>query len=785
MRLRYYPIGIGALVLSGLTALFVVRATPDPATNESEELPDRFVEMLIETPSEAPAANPDAGEGARAKREEGKVGKKDARLQRARGNRVEPQGKALDRQISENAGVLGSLRDAGDLDGMFGSSGLDSNLSGGMGGLIGAKGVQTGAGGIGYRGTGLGGGGTAQGLGGLGTKGYGSGRSGYGVGGGSFGAKGANGSLQGPFQHTPPASTGPLAKEWTDVGHNPVELVEKDYLSTFSIDVDTASYTQARRQLQGQVLPPPSSVRTEEFVNYLRYDYPEPDRDQPFSITMDGAEHPWLPGHHIVRVGIKGAEDQDRSRQPVHLTFLVDVSGSMRSADKLPLAKRALVHLVDNLEEGDTVAIATYAGGSRVVLSPTDAAHKGTIEAAIRGLQNGGGTAMHSGMQLAYDMALKTAVPGEENRVIVLSDGDANIGATSHEQILGTIEGYAKKGITLSTVGFGTGNYRDTLMEQLADKGDGNYSYVDDFDEAKRIFGEDMGATLRTIARDVKIQVEFDSRSVMAYKLIGYENRAIADKDFRNDAVDAGEVGAGHRVTALYDLVLRDQPSDRLATVRVRHKDPGPDSPAREQAIDLPSRAVDRVFDASGRDLRRGFAMSAFAEKLRGAKQLEEVDWDAIAYVAETASRPNDDRDQEMVALIRTAQRLDGEEAELHAEVASAPPSSTSTGDPIILGALDRSLIDEVIRRHGNQIAYCYQRELTKYPSLAGRITTKFVIAKDGSVSSSQIKTSTMGNETVESCVNGRFMRMQFPRPVGGGIVIVSYPFAFSPSRQG
>ena len=721
-------------------------------------------------------ANPDAGEGARAKREEGRVGAV---------NKLEVKRKEMDRQIAENTGVLSSLRESGDLDGMFGSSGLDANLSGGVGGLIGGKGAKIGSGGLGVRGSGLGGGGTAEGLGGLGAKGYGgnyamgSGKSGYGSGGGNFGAIAGSGTmvLGSNPRHRPQA--GPLAQDYTHVGHNPVELASKDWLSTFSIDVDTASYTQARRQIQAHTRPVAASVRTEEFVNYFRYNYPEPDPGQPFSVTMDGADNPWQGGHHLLRVGIRGATDE-RSREPVHLTFLVDVSGSMRSADKLPLAKRALVHLVEHLEEGDTVAIATYAGGPGIALHPTDAANQNEIVYAINHLANGGGTAMASGMQAAYDMAYKTRVLGEENRVIVLSDGDANIGPASHEGILKAVSGYANKGITLSTVGFGRGNYRDTLMEQLADKGDGNYSYIDSMDEAKRVFGEDLGATLRTIARDVKIQVEFNRDNVLAYKLIGYENREIADKDFRNDAVDAGEVGAGHTVTALYDIILRDHVAGNLATVRVRHKEPGPDRPAKEQAVKIPVRGVQRGFDAASRDLRRAFGAASFAEKLRDAKQMEEVSWTQIADLVQNAKRTSDDRDAELLGLVQNMVQM-GKAVDMEEAWSVGVDSNAAPGDPTILGALDRLFVDEIIARHANQIRYCYQRELTKIPNMGGDLVVKFVVNKDGSVSQADLKRNTMGNQAVESCVLSRFMRMQFPQPAGGGIAIVSYPLRFSP----
>ncbi len=629
-----------------------------------------------------------------------------------------------------------------------------------------AESNRVGAGGLGLRGSGFGGGGTAEGLGGLGTKGIGSGASGYGSGSGSFGSRGAGGigvarggtaevglgprGFSGTMVHT-----GKLSQDWTDYGHNQLENPASDWLSTFSIDVDTGAYTQARRMILAGTLPPPESVRTEEFINYQKYRYPQPERGLPFSITMEATANPWN-NHHILRVGIQGARPIGE-RDPVHLTFLIDTSGSMQSADKMPLAKNSLSYLVEQLGPGDTVAIVTYAGGTRVVLRPTDAQDSEQILDAIQSISGGGGTAMESGMKLAYDMALEALVPGEENRVIVLSDGDANIGASSHDSILHTLESYAKRGITLSTVGFGTGNYRDTLMEQLADKGDGNYVYIDTFDEARRVFGEDMVATLQTIARDVKIQVEFDSTNVMAYRLIGYENRDIADRDFRNDKVDAGEVGAGHTVTALYDLVLRDNLVGDLATVRVRHKKPGPDSPATEQAVGLPGSAVGQAFWSSTKDMRLAWGTASFAEKLRDAPEMQEINWSEIAKVVRSAARNSSERDDGLLALIKA---VDGRIA--------AP-----------IEPVAQELVDQVIRRHMNQVRYCYQRELIKMPEIAGRVEIEFVIAPDGSVHAAKTAKTTLDNTAVEACVVSRFMRMQFPP--SGLSSTVSYPFTFKP----
>ena len=349
-------------------------------------------------------------------------------------------------------------------------------------------------------------------------------------------------------------------------------------------------------------------------------------------------------------------------RKPVHLTFLVDVSGSMSSPDKLGLAKRALHELVDNLGVEDTVALATYAGTERVVLEPTYTTQKDTIHSAIEGLQNGGGTSMGSGMELAYKMASEMYLHGAENRVIVLSDGDANIGRTSHDEILSTIEHYAEEGITLTTVGLGMGNYKDTMMEQLANKGDGNYFYIDSFKEAQKVFGQDLSGTIQTIAKDVKIQVEFDEDAVHAYRLIGYENRDIADKDFRNDQVDAGEVGSGHQVTAVYDVVLKDDASakDTIATVRLRAKKPGPDRPAKEYTWAVPVGEIHGTFSDASRDSRSAWAVATFAEKLRGSPHAAEISYTDIYRYAAGATDGTDDH-RELLQLIDRAAQLSGE----------------------------------------------------------------------------------------------------------------------------
>jgi|GEM_PF-666601 len=445
---------------------------------------------------------------------------------------------------------------------------------------------------------------------------------------------------------------------YTNYGVNDMTSTAQDRFSTFSIDVDTGSYTIARRKLNEGMLPPSAAVRVEEFINYFPYEYEAPNGPAPFAVHMEATPNPFQDGHHVLRVGVQAQEVDLSERKPVHLTFLVDVSGSMSSPDKLGLAQRSLRFLVDQLQEGDTVALATYAGRVSAVLEPTDIANRGAVHSAIMGLSSSGSTAMNSGIQLAYRMAQAAYVPNSENRVIVLSDGDANVGPSNHSDILNTIREYANNGITLSTIGFGMGNYQDTMMEQLANQGDGNYSYIDSYDEAKRVFGENLAGTLNVVARDVKLQVEFNPTAVSSYRLIGYENRDIADRDFRNDSVDAGEIGAGHTVTALYDLVLTGNDADELATVRVRNKAPGPDSPAVEWLTTMPTSEMVSSFTQATPSMRIAFSAATFAELLRGSPYAAEVSWEDLISLTSQAQRDGIAADDELLSLQQRAASL-------------------------------------------------------------------------------------------------------------------------------
>jgi Ca-activated chloride channel family protein len=442
-----------------------------------------------------------------------------------------------------------------------------------------------------------------------------------------------------------------IAEHAVDVEHfgpNPIVRTGTDPLSTFAMDVDTASYTYARRTLRDGHLPLPDEVRIEEFVNYFAYDY-SPPTSGPFGMEAEVAASPFTPGKHLVRIGLQGR--QVRDRQPVHLTFLVDTSGSMQGDDRIGLVKRSFELLTTALRDGDTVAIAAYAGSAGVVLPPTPATETDRILAAVERLQSGGSTAMGAGLQLAYDLAERQLRPGSENRVIIASDGDANVGEARGESLAQLIRAQADRGITLTTLGFGTGNYRDATMERLADKGDGNYYYIDSELEARRVVVDRLTSTVTTIARDAKIQVDWDPAAVRDWHLLGYENRALADRDFRNDAVDAGEVGSGHQVTALYEVTLAPH-AHALGTVRVRSEAPGAQAPASEQAFPIESAA--RPFAASTKDYRRAAVAAGFAMRLRG----EDVSWEWLTATAATSANPDSAEDAELQDLLRTARAL-------------------------------------------------------------------------------------------------------------------------------
>ncbi|MCK5480979.1 MAG: VWA domain-containing protein, partial [Gammaproteobacteria bacterium] len=390
----------------------------------------------------------------------------------------------------------------------------------------------------------------------------------------------------------------PLNREnYAHFSDNPLQRVAEDPFSTFSIDVDTGAYSNMRRMLNAGNRPVKDALRTEELINYFSYDYPRPgNKARPFSIATEVGPSPWNPDTHLLHIGIQGY-DVPRAQLPAsNLVFLVDVSGSMQSPDKLGLLKSALRLLVRELKADDRVSMVVYAGASGVVLEPTAGDQKATITAALDGLTAGGSTNGGAGIRMAYALAQQAFIKDGINRIILATDGDFNVGTVDFEMLKQLVEDRREHGIGLTTLGFGSGNYNDHLMEQLADIGNGNYAYIDTLSEARKALVDEMSSTFMTIAKDVKIQVEFNPATVAEYRLIGYENRALAREDFSNDKVDAGEIGAGHSVTAIYEIALtgsagqrldgsRYQPEQRvtastreLALVRVRYKAPDSDT---------------------------------------------------------------------------------------------------------------------------------------------------------------------------------------------------------------
>ena len=421
-------------------------------------------------------------------------------------------------------------------------------------------------------------------------------------------------------------------------------------LSTFAIDVDAASYSNVRRFLTQGQRPPADAVRVEELINYFPYDYPSPSGADPFSVTTAQMPAPWAGDHRLVMVGLQGRRIDARELPPSNLVFLLDVSGSMASPDKLPLVQRAFRLLVEQLRPEDRVAIVVYAGAAGLVLPSTPGSDKRTILAALDELQAGGSTAGGEGIKLAYQVAQQNHMASGNNRVILATDGDFNVGVSSEGELVRLIESKKQQGTYLTVLGFGTGNLKDSRMEALADKGNGHYAYVDDIMEARKVFVQEMGATLVTIAKDAKIQVEFNPAQVAEYRLIGYENRLLAAEDFNDDTKDGGELGAGHAVTAIYEIVLvgksgtgttvdplkyqaprtSGEASDDLFTVKLRYQ-----QPTGTSASKLISRTVRRDDNARGNEnLRFAAAVAEYGMLLRNSEYRAQSNWESVLTLA-------------------------------------------------------------------------------------------------------------------------------------------------------
>jgi Ca-activated chloride channel family protein len=519
---------------------------------------------------------------------------------------------------------------------------------------------------------------------GRGGYGEGGGRGGYGEGErGGYGEGGRGGygeDIQLGSDRTSGRGPGRAGDRYNHLVENPFRTVLDHPLSTFSIDVDTASYANSRRFLlrEGR-LPPPDAVRIEEFVNYFDYDYAGPDGDVPFAAHIEVAECPWKPGHRLVRVGLQGKEIDNQQRPSSNLVFLLDVSGSMNSPDKLPLLKEGMKLLAGQLRQQDRVAIVVYASAQGLVLPSTPGAERETIITALDRLQAGGSTNGGAGIELAYRIARDNFIPDGVNRVLLCTDGDFNVGTTSTGDLVRMVEEKARSGVFLSVLGFGRGNLNDAMMETVSNKGNGNYAYIDGLTEARKVLVKQMGGTLVTIAKDVKVQIEFNPAQVAAYRLIGYENRILAAEDFNDDKKDAGEIGAGHSVTALYEVVPtglkvdvsnvdplkyqatsrpgEDSPvSDELLTLKLRYKDPDAET---SKLLEFPLLDAGPRFGQASTDFQFAAAVASFGMLLRNSEHKGTATYDAVLEIATAAQGPDvHGYRAELLEMVRKAKTL-------------------------------------------------------------------------------------------------------------------------------
>ena len=469
-----------------------------------------------------------------------------------------------------------------------------------------------------------------------------------------------------------------ISEEYKNIVENDFQKAKRNPLSTFSVDVDKAAYANVRRIINDGFLPPKDAVRIEEMINYFQYDYQQPKEDLPFSINLEYSACPWNLKHNLVHIGLQGKKIMNQDLPPNNLVFLIDVSGSMGSSDKLPLLKNALEMLVENLRPIDKVSIVVYAGAAGEVLPSTN--NKNKILEAINKLDAGGSTAGGEGIILAYKIAKNNFLENGNNRVILATDGDFNVGISSDDELVRLIEEERNQDIFLSVLGFGSGNLKDSKMEQLADKGNGNYAYIDNLLEAKKVLVKEMGSTLFTIAKDVKIQIEFNPAIVKSYRLIGYENRKLNDEDFNDDSKDAGEIGSGHTVTALYEIVvnnkinndvdssidsLKYQVSDaknysntnELLTVKFRYKEP------KERRSKLITKTLTDslvTFEKASQNLKFSSMVAAFGQNLRDSKYKGKITYTEIVEgLKQTKGLDKEGYRAELIRLVETAEILE------------------------------------------------------------------------------------------------------------------------------
>lgn len=469
-------------------------------------------------------------------------------------------------------------------------------------------------------------------------------------------------------------------EQYAHYDRNGVIQTQLEPVSTFSIDVDTGSYSNVRRLLNSGHLPVADAVRSEEMINYFNYNYPHNGKQNaPFTIHTETGPSPWSSSRQLIKIGIKAVDIEQKQLPPANLVFLIDVSGSMSSPDKLGLLKKSLSLLVSQLRAEDSIALVVYAGASGIVLEPTAGNQKHKIIRALNNLAAGGSTNGGAGIQLAYEVAQQAYKANGINRILLATDGDFNVGTVNFEQLINLVEHKRETGISLSTLGFGTGNYNDKLMEQLADAANGQYSYIDNLNEAQKVLVDEISSSLKTVAKDAKIQIEFNPQLVSEYRLIGYENRLLAKEDFNNDKVDAGDIGAGKTVTALYEIVLKetskpqidplryqaaqqatedDTKANELAFVKIRYKEPTENHSRLLQQAITKTRAG-RTLEQTSADFRFAVSVAGFAELLKGGKYQQNFNYEDVIKLARSSqSKDSFGYRHEFLQLVRLTQTL-------------------------------------------------------------------------------------------------------------------------------
>ena len=625
-----------------------------------------------------------------------------------------------------------------------------------------------------------------------------------GVGSGSRGGVGSQIDMirRDPQAGTQPVKEVPGTEEYAKVAENQFKKAIEHPLSTFSIDVDTASYSNMRRFVdQMGRLPPRDSVRIEEFINYFTYDYPMPQGETPFAVTTEISFCPWNPDNRLALIGLQGTKPAEDKLPPSNLVFLIDSSGSMSSNSKMGLLKQGFKMLVNGLRNKDSVAIVTYAGSAGLVLPATPGTDKHAINAALDRLRAGGSTAGAAGIELAYKVALENFIKGGNNRIILASDGDFNVGPFSNAELERLIEEKRKAGVFLTILGFGMGNYKDSRMETLADKGNGSYAYIDDVLEAKKVFVTQMTGTLFTIAKDVKIQVEFNPTKVAEYRLVGYENRMLKKEDFADDTKDAGELGAGHTVTALYEIVIAskggkgsedlkyvkttvkggDAVSSELMTVKLRYKDPDGEKsklieqPVLDQGVEL-AKASD--------NFRWAAAVASFGQLVRGSAIEGKASFNDVLSLARGAK--GEDRFGYRAEFIRLVEKADA--VGFDSQEATSPPAASgrrrfktkvSTGSVrgFVGGKIDKKAVNRYLRRRSSTFQRCYQAVARRNPAAKGKLSLRVKIDLRGRASAKVVSDKT-GDPAIAKCVIAKIRSWVFPKPEGKAVEF-KVPFVF------